>query len=543
MAEPTKVESDVEMTEGDVSMADAEEDQSADSDDDSPKDDDDSNDDASSKDASAKDPSAALVSALTHKESGNANFSSNNLIEASRSYRKGISLLKTFIVTSGDANSDAANSTTSEDDLSQILALAVTLHTNLSTVCYKQQKYTLSRDAATKALEIQPNLKSLYRRALAYKSLGETDLALADLKSACELDPSNTAVKKEMASIRKERQSAKENEKKRMMKAFSSSLLYGDKEEEERRKEMEKKEREEQERLKKEKRKAQWEEECVEKLKNGEEVPSFDDWEKERLQSEKKEKEEKERKEKERKEAERKKRQQQRRERSEKEESDNSEDELTERELAMLRGYKKTSDGRTTSYFTREQTEKEKELIGCIQPKRLESNGTSSSVSSSIVTEQPKVGSVWNRAGTTWEEKDTTEWCTSCLRECLSDSIAVHTSQDNENDVTYIAQVKGIDSLSGDASVALAGGKKRYIYDFHATISYKINKDTEVVASGSLKLPDINSAHTAEEELEVEIGKWKVEDGNEVVETCRDLLMGEVRKSVLKFVERFNANF
>ena len=378
---------------------------------------------------------------------------------------------------------------------------------------------------------------------------------MVDLKCAYELDPTNSAVKKEMSSIRKERLSAKANEKKRMMKAFSSSYLYSDKEEEERRKEIEKKEREEQERLEKEKRKAIWEEECVEQLKNGKEVSSFEDWEKERLQLEKKEKE---RKEKERKEAEKLKRQQQRRERSEKkkEESDDSEDELTERELAMLRGYKKTSDGRTTSYFTREQTEKEKELIGCIQPKRLESfndtSSSSSSIPSSIVAEPPKVGSVWNRAGTTWEEKDTTEWCTDCLRECLSDSIAVHTSsQDNtDNDVTYIARVKGIDSLSGDASVALAGGKKRYIYDFHAALSYEINKDTKVVASGSLKLPDINSAHTAEEELEVEIGKWKMrsegegeDDRNGVVDACRDLLVGEVRKSVLKFVERFNANF
>eukprot|EP00956_Cyclotella_meneghiniana_P040522 scaffold198162_cov30-Cyclotella_meneghiniana.AAC.1 len=52
----------------------------------------------------------------------------------------------------------------------------------------------------------------------------------------------------------------------------------------------------------------------------------------------------------------------------------------------MLRGYKKTSDGRTTSYFTREQTEKEKELIGCIQPKRLES--AASNASSATPSEQ-----------------------------------------------------------------------------------------------------------------------------------------------------------
>jgi len=51
-----------------------------------------------------------------------------------------------------------------------------------------------------------------------------------------------------------------------------------------------------------------------------------------------------------------------------------SDDELTEKELAMFRGYKKTSDGRTTSYFTREQSEHEKALIGNIAPQRLEAS-------------------------------------------------------------------------------------------------------------------------------------------------------------------------
>jgi activator of HSP90 ATPase len=209
----------------------------------------------------------------------------------------------------------------------------------------------------------------------------------------------------------------------------------------------------------------------------------------------------------------------------------------------MLRGYKKTSDGRTTSYFTREQTEKEKELIGCIKPKRLES--TVSESGASTEQQQSTIGSVWNQAGTTWEEKDTTDWCKSCLKECLLDSMAVHTSECES--VTYVAQVKGVDALTGDASVALAGGKKRYIYDFHTDIKYEISNENGCIASGSLKLPDINSAHTAEEELEVEILKWKKSPNEDCeingAETCRTLLVMEIRKSVLKFVEKFNHSF
>jgi hypothetical protein len=423
------------------------------------------------------------------------------------------------------------------------------MNTNLSMVCYKQQKYKLAKDAAGKSLEIDAaNVKALYRRALAHRSLGDEDLALNDLKSAYKLDDKNTAVKKEIASIRKARELAKKNEKERLQKAFSSgSLLYGDKEEEERqaakRREKEKKEQEEREAKEKERLKKLWEDDCVERLKNNEEVLDYEAWDAERI---KREKEEKERKEAERKEAEKKKREERKAAKATQKDDTDSEDELTEKELAMLRGYKKTSDGRTTSYFTREQTDKEKELIGCIQPKRLESNTGGESSASSTEQQPAKVGSVWNQAGTTWEEKDTTDWCKSCLKECLLESMSAHASESGGS--TYVARVKSVDALTGDASVALAGGKKRYIYDFHTELKYEVlNDEKECIGSGSLKLPDVNSAHTAEEELEVEILRWKKSPDEDCdvngVETCRALLVGEVRKSVLKFVERFNANF
>lgn len=478
------------------------------------------------------DPSAALLEALTHKNAGNAHFAANSHIEASRCYRKGISLLKKLnLANSGDE---------------QTKSLLVSLNTNLSMVCYKQQKYKLSKDAASKALEIEEeNVKALFRRALALRALGEEDAAMVDLKRGYKVDPGNVSVKKEIASIKKARETQRANEKQRLQKAFSSgSLLYGDKEEEEKRaqkrREKEKKEQEEREKEEKEKRKKEWEDDCVEKLKDGKEVLSFDQWEEERKRKEKEEREEKERV---RKAKEKKRREEQKAKKKQKEESD-SEEELTEKELALLRGYKKTSDGRTTSYFTREQTDKEKELIGCIQPKRLESAATDNSCE---VPSSSAVGSVWNQAGTTWEERDTTEWCKSCLKECLLESTAVHTPE--SGDVTYVARVKDVESLTGDASVAIAGGKKRYIYDFHTDVKYEIlnEKVSKCIASGSLKLPDINSAHTAEEELEVDVLKWKKapkdETGAADVEVCRSLLVGEVRKSVLQFVERFNANF
>merc|ERR1711968_314436 len=45
-------------------------------------------------------------------------------------------------------------------------------------------------------------------------------------------------------------------------------------------------------------------------------------------------------------------------------------------DLRGLRGYKKTSDGRTTSYFNNELDEHTKSLIGSIAPKRIDSSGS-----------------------------------------------------------------------------------------------------------------------------------------------------------------------
>jgi hypothetical protein len=249
---------------------------------------------------------------------------------------------------------------------------------------------------------------------------------------------------------------------------------------------------------------------------------------------------------------------------------DGSDDDvLTEKELAALRGYKKTSDGRTTSYFTREQTERERELIGSIAPRRLDESSTSPSPTSNLVGVEVGSGgggggsgpSAWNASGTTWEEKDATDWCTKTLERCLLDTPpSAHYSDTSLT--TYLASVRGVSDVKGDASVAIAGGKKRYIYDYHATVEYEIsNEGGEIAASGSLRLPEVHSANTSsgnEEELEVEVLAWKKapsssslpQDDDIVMSNmerdcieCRKALVADVRKSVLGFVEKFNENF
>ena len=504
---------------------------------------------APSSDTAAANPEDALLSAVSHKVSGNDYFKVGDLDNAVRSYRRGTNALKNF------------NQQNTGDE--QIKSLLITLQTNLSMVTYKQEKYKMSRDLANKALDIDAtNVKALYRRAMAHRSLGDLESARDDLRAALKGEPNNIAVKKELIAVKKILDERKAKEKAGLQRAFSNrnggSLLYSDKEEEEKRKEEQQKEKERLEAEATENRKKEWEDECVKLLASDppQEVVSFEEWDKQRRKKEEKA-------EKARKKA-KKAEEEERRKATAQAKAANSVDDvpdeddddvLTEKELASLKGYKKTSDGRTTSYFTREQTDHEKELIGSIAPKRLD-DSSSSLLSPNLISDLGGAGggpSAWNVSGTTWEEKDTTDWCTKALEQCLLDTTSAHYSSTSSK--TYIAVVKKVTDVKGDASVAIAGGKKRYIFDYHVDgIEYEISDadgGANVVASGSIRLPEVHSANTSEEELEVEVLAWKIAPDDNDAESslvqdcveCREVMVADVRKSVLAFVEKFNENF
>lgn len=530
----TPNDKNVDMTEDKAKSENEEDSSSVDSfrmsDDDVDNDDDDEEEESSSSVSAFnnKDPMDIIAEAVRVKDEGNDHFKSGDLLKASRSYRKGTSLLKNL------------NKQNTGDE--QIKALLVSLQTNLSMVCFKQNKHQQSRDVASKALEVDSeNVKALFRRAVACRKLGDFDKAKEDLKFALTLDPLNRAVQKELISIKKEADEQKKAEKAALAKAFSrkgSSFLYDDKEEEERRKMEEKAAKEEEERKAKEKRKADWEEVCVQRLSRGETAITFEEYVKDL--EEKQKEEEKARKKAKKEEEERKKAERRASRKAAK--ADNSDDdsdtELTEQELQMFRGYKKTSDGRTTSYFTREQSEEEKKLLGDIAPQRLDAEPqpmNPQAMDSSAHSSSAQ--SAWNQAGT-WEEKDASAWCQSSLESFLKE-----TKVDVDK---YTAKVTQVKDLTGDASVAFSRGKKRYVFDYHATVKFDIlDEGDDRIASGSLKLPDISSTGI-NDELEVDILCWKKAPASEVTDVankCRDGLVGEIRNQVIAFVAAFNREY
>jgi Activator of Hsp90 ATPase, N-terminal/Tetratricopeptide repeat len=409
----------------------------------------------------------------------------------------------------------------------------------LSMVCFKQKKYRQSIDVATRAIAIDPlNVKALYRRAVGYKQLADYDKSKADLKDALKVDPNNASCKKELLAIKKELDEANSNQKKALAKAFSGSFLYQDKEEEIKQKqEATKREKEEQEELQK-KRKIEWEDDCVKRMANNQPAISYEDWEKEKEDERKRLQQE---------EAKTKKQERRLQKQAEKtDNSDNDDDELTEQELALMKGYKKTRDGRVTSYFTRELDDHEKKKIGDIAPKKLDSpsnqlhhnigNGNNSSSSPTRIDGPSEVASKpskWNYAGT-WEEKNCTAWCREQLEKRLEE---VRASKPHDCEIT------SVEELTGEASVAIAGGKKRYIFDFHAKLKYKImhSDGDKELATGTVRLPDICS--TSHEELEVSFESWsnkpKPEYETGAMES-RKALAHSIRESVQQWVQDFN---
>jgi hypothetical protein len=86
-------------------------------------------------------------------------------------------------------------------------------------------------------------------------------------------------------------------------------------------------------------------------------------------------------------------------------------------ESSDLRGYKKTADGRTTTYFHRELSADEKKLLGDNSPKPISSDAAAAIGSGS--GKAAAGGSAWNAAGT-WEEKNYSQWAKTRIKEILS---------------------------------------------------------------------------------------------------------------------------
>ena len=182
-----------------------------------------------------------------------------------------------------------------------------------------------------------------------------------------------------------------------------------------------------------------------------------------------------------------------------------------------VRGYK-IVNGKKTSYFHDELDDQTKALIGDIAPKKIEAPTTNE-------TEGSGGGgaSAWNKAGT-WEEKNVTAWAKTSLEEQLLQTKYV--LPDSSPAPGAKVKVTKVTTLDGHASVALARGKKRYIYEFLAKLEWSLTSLNDLECTGSLALPDIDGT--------IEMGEgYEIHDF--MIDSVSD---NEIRPLIDRFVHR-----
>jgi len=189
---------------------------------------------------------------------------------------------------------------------------------------------------------------------------------------------------------------------------------------------------------------------------------------------------------------------------------------IVKEDTECLKGYKTTSDGRKTSYFNRELSERDKQLLGDCRPQKIDptaggggvdtgprrltpSPGPSSgSNSPSPLQHQQTSASGWNTAGT-WEEKTSTAWAHARLTELLEGcQHSTHSTVDGARYTVTLTLVR-VSSIDGEVYVAFTRGKKLYLYDLKVKLSYELEVKAELGSgsgsetfAGTLSVTDIS---------------------------------------------------
>ncbi len=161
-----------------------------------------------------------------------------------------------------------------------------------------------------------------------------------------------------------------------------------------------------------------------------------------------------------------------------------------------LRGYKKLNDGRKTSYFHRELSEQEKQIIGDCSPRPISAGSQPTDFAPrqiQVDSNASSSSSAWNAAGT-FEEKNIIEWSKSTLSEILK-SLEVRTESSEASPI--VVSVTKVNSVSGESVVTFSRGKKKYIYDLTAELTWQLRCGS-ISLEGTCYLSDVTADETCE---------------------------------------------
>ena len=93
-------------------------------------------------------------------------------------------------------------------------------------------------------------------------------------------------------------------------------------------------------------------------------------------------------------------------------------------------------------------------------------------------------GSAWNTAGT-FEERVVTKWAENKWNEIITGATYVEGSMQ--------AVLKAPEKLTGDASICVVRGKKRYLFDFNFKLPFEVSVSGSGICKGSYEMNDISN--------------------------------------------------
>ena len=132
--------------------------------------------------------------AARHKQLGNEALQRGRLEEAFSQYKQGMGLLD-FVQYSAPVMAPRM--------LEMVTQLQLDLNNNAAQAALKLKQWDVAQICASEALKLDPkNVKALYRLGTAKQEQGETKEATECMQKVLELDPSNKAAGKALASLR-----------------------------------------------------------------------------------------------------------------------------------------------------------------------------------------------------------------------------------------------------------------------------------------------------------------------------------------------------
>lgn len=193
-------------------------------------------------------------------------------------------------------------------------------------------------------------------------------------------------------------------------------------------------------------------------------------------------------------------------------------------ESEKIRGYKKTKDGKTTSFFHRDIDDEAKKLIGSIAPKKITTPVAANAAPAG------GAGSVWNKGGT-YEEKNMDKWAKSRLKELLEGNTVSLFKE-------FSLKITDVKKLEGEAQVLVLRGKKRFMFEFNVELRWcAANEDGDASHSGSIIYPDLSTDACGDYEVSVKFDDQSSMD-SDLVGDIRNV-NGSFQTSIRALVSQF----